>query len=114
MTPDGEYRTVNACQNKDLFFALRGGGGGTFGVVLEMTMLASEQATFRMYVSILPLVERVSISKMYRANINWPVDNDNLGSVLDIFLQNITSFALDGWGGYLTVRSIVALLRPLP
>ena len=25
VTPDGVYRTVNACQNKDLFFALRGG-----------------------------------------------------------------------------------------
>ncbi len=25
VTPDGKFRTVNACQNEDLFFALRGG-----------------------------------------------------------------------------------------
>jgi len=37
VTPDGQYLTANACQNQDLFFALRGGGGGTFGVVMEMT-----------------------------------------------------------------------------
>ncbi|KAJ7496359.1 hypothetical protein FB451DRAFT_1549539 [Mycena latifolia] len=29
--PDGVYRTANACHNEDLFFALRGGGSGTFG-----------------------------------------------------------------------------------
>ncbi|KAH8197313.1 hypothetical protein TruAng_008517 [Truncatella angustata] len=37
VTPDGVLRTANACQNGDLFWALRGGGGGTFGVVLEAT-----------------------------------------------------------------------------
>jgi hypothetical protein len=37
VTPRGEYLTANACQNTDLFWALRGGGGGTFGVVLEAT-----------------------------------------------------------------------------
>ena len=37
VTPDGVYRTANECQNKDLFFALRGGGGSAFGVVVEST-----------------------------------------------------------------------------
>lgn len=37
VTPDGELRTANKCQNQDLFWALRGGGGGTFGVVLDAT-----------------------------------------------------------------------------
>ena len=35
VTPDGVYRTANECQNQDLFFALRGGGGSAFGVVME-------------------------------------------------------------------------------
>jgi hypothetical protein len=30
--------TANACQNADLFWALRGGGGGTFGVVTSVTL----------------------------------------------------------------------------
>lgn len=37
VTPDGRFRVANVCQNQDLFWALRGGGGGTFGVVLEAT-----------------------------------------------------------------------------
>ena len=50
VTPDGVFRTANACQNQDLFYALRGGGGGTFGVVLEATMLVSPKESFRMWV----------------------------------------------------------------
>jgi FAD/FMN-containing dehydrogenase len=34
----GEIITVNECQNEDLFFALRGAGGSTFGVVTSFTM----------------------------------------------------------------------------
>ncbi|KAL1922720.1 uncharacterized protein VTP21DRAFT_9096 [Calcarisporiella thermophila] len=37
VTADGELRIANACQNKDLFWALCGGGGGTFGVVTSVT-----------------------------------------------------------------------------
>lgn len=36
----GELVTANACQNSDLFSALRGGGGGTFGVVTSATVKA--------------------------------------------------------------------------
>lgn len=39
VTPNGKVVMANACQNQDLFWALRGGGGATFGVVLNMTML---------------------------------------------------------------------------
>lgn len=35
--PNGTYVTANRCQNQDMFFALRGGGGGTFGVLMETT-----------------------------------------------------------------------------
>lgn len=41
VTPDGVLRVANDCQNTDLYFALRGGGGGTFGVVMETTMIAA-------------------------------------------------------------------------
>ncbi|QRV74527.1 FAD-binding domain protein [Ceratobasidium sp. AG-Ba] len=34
---DGAIVTANSCQNKDLFWALRGGGGGTWGVTLDVT-----------------------------------------------------------------------------
>jgi FAD binding domain len=38
VTADGVVRTVNASQNPDLYWALRGGGGGTFGVVTKLTL----------------------------------------------------------------------------
>jgi FAD/FMN-containing dehydrogenase len=37
IVPTGEFLTVNEAQHPDLFWALRGGGGGTFGVVMETT-----------------------------------------------------------------------------
>ncbi|CAE6494697.1 unnamed protein product [Rhizoctonia solani] len=33
----GEIVVANVCQNKDLFWALRGGGGSTYGVTLDVT-----------------------------------------------------------------------------
>ncbi|MCP3710151.1 FAD-binding oxidoreductase [Paraburkholderia sp. CNPSo 3274] len=38
VTADGIVRTVNACQEPDLFWALKGGGGGSFGVVTRITL----------------------------------------------------------------------------
>lgn len=38
VTPDGTSRLANPCNNADLFFAIRGGGGGTFGVVTEIVV----------------------------------------------------------------------------
>jgi FAD/FMN-containing dehydrogenase len=40
VTPTGDFLTANACQNPEIFWAIRGGGGGTFGVVTEVTMRA--------------------------------------------------------------------------
>ncbi len=37
VTADGRLRQVNARNNPDLFWALRGGGGGNFGVVTQFT-----------------------------------------------------------------------------
>lgn len=40
VTADGEVRVVNRHQDPDLFWALRGGGGSTFGIVARTTLLA--------------------------------------------------------------------------
>lgn len=36
VVPTGEFLVADACENPDLFWALRGGGGGTFGVVTHI------------------------------------------------------------------------------
>ncbi|KAF1815660.1 FAD-binding domain-containing protein [Eremomyces bilateralis CBS 781.70] len=40
VTPTGDLIIVNECQHSDVFWAIRGGGGGTFGVLLSATMKA--------------------------------------------------------------------------
>ena len=39
---DGTLLTVNACTNQDLFWAMRGGGGGSWGVVTRTVYKAHE------------------------------------------------------------------------
>lgn len=38
VTADGKIRVANACTNPDLFWALKGGGGGSFAVVSKLTL----------------------------------------------------------------------------
>ncbi|KAJ3513634.1 hypothetical protein NLJ89_g2843 [Agrocybe chaxingu] len=84
VTPDGKFRTANKCQNPDLFFALRGGGGGTFGVVLEGTFIASPAVTMQV---VLGTYE------------NTPENTVKLVKALG---KSATQMASDGWGGYIT------------
>jgi FAD/FMN-containing dehydrogenase len=42
ITADGKVRIANACTNPDLFWALKGGGGGSFGVVSRLTLRVRE------------------------------------------------------------------------
>lgn len=38
VTADGDIRIANGCTNPELFWALKGGGGGSFGVVTRLTL----------------------------------------------------------------------------
>jgi FAD/FMN-containing dehydrogenase len=38
VTADGAVRIANVCTNPDLFWAIKGGGGGTFGVLTKLTL----------------------------------------------------------------------------
>src|SRR6185369_11217927 len=46
ITADGVVRVVNACRNPDLFWAIKGGGGGTFGVVTRVTVRTHDLPEF--------------------------------------------------------------------
>jgi FAD/FMN-containing dehydrogenase len=46
VTANGDLVVANACQNEDLFWALRGGGGGTFGVVTKATLMTHALPNF--------------------------------------------------------------------
>lgn len=87
VTPDGVVRTANRCTNPDLFWALRGGGGGAFGVVLSSTHMASPEA---------PITGSV---------ISFPATAENQRPYVDTLVENMPRWRLQGWTGpsYLNV-----------
>ncbi len=52
VTADGVVRVVNACSHPDLFWSLKGGGGGTFGVVTRVTLRTHALPSFFGFVSV--------------------------------------------------------------
>ncbi|HVN44218.1 MAG TPA: FAD-binding protein [Steroidobacteraceae bacterium] len=46
VTADGRVRTVNQCSDPDLFWAIKGGGGGSWGVLTRVTLATHELPEF--------------------------------------------------------------------
>ncbi len=46
VTADGAVRIANACTNPDLFWGIKGGGGGSLGVVTKVTLRTHELPAF--------------------------------------------------------------------
>jgi FAD/FMN-containing dehydrogenase len=46
VTADGEVRIANACTNPDLFWAIKGGGGGSLGVLTKLTLRTRDLPDF--------------------------------------------------------------------
>ena len=88
VTSTGEHLTVNSYQYPDLFWALRGGGGGTYGIITSVT--------YRTYQS-LPIAVYI-----FEANVtNATVMKEFVAG----FLQFQTNFTDDGWAAYVTFRN---------
>lgn len=65
----GDVVTANACENPDLFRALRGGGGGTFGVVISATIKAYPTKPMLMHsMAVIPV--KASIADMLNVTAN--------------------------------------------
>ncbi|RAH72409.1 FAD-binding domain-containing protein [Aspergillus aculeatinus CBS 121060] len=83
---NGTYATATRCQNPDLFFALRGGGGGTFGVVMEMSTLVHPDRPMEVLnVSLTGLDPYYSAAKDFTS----------------LIIANAERWAAEGWGGFL-------------
>ena len=80
---NGTYVTATRCQNTELFFALRGGGGGTFGIVMEISMLVHHEKPMEMIT--LKLENR---------------DPRTVEHFLEVMVDNAERWANEGWGGY--------------
>lgn len=100
VTADGELKVANSYQNTDLFWALRGGGGGTFGVVVEAvykTHPAFKNMNFAAY-------------QLYYNN-----DTKTLPKILNSFYSRQPAWSDLGWSGYAYVlENFMAVLYFLP
>ncbi|KAL3438151.1 hypothetical protein BDV09DRAFT_206043 [Aspergillus tetrazonus] len=84
--PNGEYVTANRCQNQDIFFALRGGGGGTFGVVTEISYSVHPRKDMQF--------ARIAIAGN---------TDDVVAELISILVENADKWASEGWGGYVVM-----------
>ncbi|KAI1861747.1 uncharacterized protein JN550_010687 [Neoarthrinium moseri] len=98
VTADGNFITVDPYNNKDLFFALRGGAGSTFGVVTSVTA------------KVHPRINVTSSSLNFAFDPNPPASNVSFGngtSALGYYVKDIETF----WRGaslyYLFTKKVV-------
>lgn len=89
VTPDGQLRIANKHQNSDLFWALRGGGGGTFGLVIETTQIVEPNQS------------------MAVALIEFPSNIAAIGQFMDLLVDSAIVHAEDGWGGHIYGNKII-------
>jgi FAD/FMN-containing dehydrogenase len=81
VTPDGQLRVANKCQNQDLFWALRGGGSG-FGVALESTIAAHPAYDIKVAVV---QIQNITVDAQFE--------------VFRVFARLRQRLANEGWGG---------------
>jgi len=86
VTADGNHVIANAYRNEDLFWALRGGGGGTWGVVTSVT--------YKTHPS----------KPLSSANLSANSTNaDSTQNILTEIIRLAPSLVERGYGGYFTI-----------
>ncbi|KZT68409.1 isoamyl alcohol oxidase [Daedalea quercina L-15889] len=91
VTPEGLYLIANECQNSDLFFALRGGGGSAFGVVIESTHRLEPRVTLQV----------ASITFEGYSN------SSNLAEWYGLLVNETYRWGTEGWGGHITGPALI-------
>ncbi|KAK7966393.1 uncharacterized protein PG986_000670, partial [Apiospora aurea] len=94
VTPDGRFVTADEANNADLFWALRGGGGSTFGVVTSMTVRVHPRMTF----SGLTFTVTSGTDPKTAA-----VSNEVLYAALEAYMRRFPAFAEAGTYAYATL-----------
>ncbi|KAF9348815.1 hypothetical protein BGX26_012807 [Mortierella sp. AD094] len=99
VTADGDLKVANSYQNKDLFWALRGGGGATFGVVVE--------AIYKTH----PAFKSVNYVT-YQLFFNG---TETARKLINNFFSHQAKWSDEGWSGYSYIlNNFMAVLYYLP
>lgn len=86
ITADGRHQTASACQNSDLFWALNGGGGGTYAVVLSVVLKTFPSPTIAA-----ATYDLVAPTEAYYKTL------------IEDCMRLISQVANAGWSGYFTM-----------
>jgi FAD/FMN-containing dehydrogenase len=114
VTPDAELRTVDARHDPELLWALRGGGGGNFGVVTAFTFRIHRLPASAAYFDV--VWPWTSAAEAINAWQSWaPHTTDAISSILHLNSGSPTRPpSISAGGQYLGPSSALpALLRPL-
>ncbi|SPO00052.1 related to isoamyl alcohol oxidase [Cephalotrichum gorgonifer] len=84
VTPDGDHITANECRNEDIFWAMRGGGGSTFGVLTSVTL------------RVIPSPKMLHMIFMLGTTSTAP----NITDIQALFLSKVPSLSDSGLAGY--------------
>ncbi|KUJ11049.1 FAD-binding domain-containing protein [Mollisia scopiformis] len=87
--PSGEFVTASATENPDLFWALRGGGGSTFGVVTSVVVMAYPK------IPVTTMTFSYSISSTISADTFW--------NGLGVYMKYFPTFPDAGSYGYFNI-----------
>jgi FAD/FMN-containing dehydrogenase len=74
VTADGRHRTVHPGRDPDLFWALRGGGGGSFGVVVDWRMRTYPATTAGRFVLGYPWADAAAVAAGWQARLSAAPD----------------------------------------
>jgi hypothetical protein len=93
VTTDGQFHTINECNDPDLFWAMRGGGGGTYAVLISYKFQLHPAVPINVY----------SFQASFPSPGNGPLDITESKAHKDIIralARNQTLFAEHGVAGY--------------
>lgn len=87
---NGQVIKANQCQHPDLFWAIRGGGSGTYGVILSLTLKAYPMPSLAMVNMTLTPKKETSVKQWWR-------------TIAELH-KDLTELKEAGYGGYYTIR----------
>ncbi|KAK8004019.1 hypothetical protein PG989_003738 [Apiospora arundinis] len=93
VTPDGRFVTADEKNHADLFWALRGGGGGTFGVVTSMTVRVHPRQIF----------SGMTFTVTSGTGKDAALSNELLYAALEAYMRRFPDFAEAGTYAYGTL-----------
>jgi hypothetical protein len=114
VTADGNYRTVDAEREPELFWGLRGGGGGRFGVVTSWRMRTHPAGTTGAYLLTYPWADAAAVAAGWQARNTAAPDNNwsacqFVSDAAGVLSVRVGGYVLDGD----TPAEVAALTRAI-